>query len=279
MGFEAATCKRGVTMKHKDLGVVRGPMILFGGVYSNFEALMKLLKYRYDGDLLEESMICTGDILAYCADGEMTIKRTMMLNPPTIAGNCEKQLAENADDCGCGFEEGSQCSILAKGWYPHALRAVSANQKTWMANLPDTISFIHNGRRYAVIHGGFTDISRFIWSTSPDDVFHEEIAAIETAIGPIDAVVAGHSGIPFIKEVAGKTWINAGAIGMPPNDGKPQTRFVLLDQVPEIHKMHYDWKSAQAAMREAGLTQGYEIALETGYWPSEDILPPELKRR
>ncbi len=33
-----------------------------------------------------------------------------------------------------------------------------------------------------------------------------------------------------------------------------------------------------AAMERAGLTQGYHSALRSGYWPSEDVLPPELRR-
>lgn len=276
MGLEEATCKRGVAMKHEDLGELFGPMLLFGGPYSNMKALEALVSHT---DIPASNMICNGDIVAYCADANETVEKIRELGCAILAGNCEKQLAAEADDCGCGFEEGSKCSILSKGWYPHVLRLVSANNRAWMGDLPDVMSFIHNGKRYAVIHGGFTDISRFIWSTSSDAVFIEEITAIEAAIGPIDAIVAGHSGIPFIKEIAGKTWINAGAIGMPPNDGKPQTRFVLLDQVPEFHSLHYDWKTAQAAMLAADLTQGYEIALETGYWPSEDVLPSELKRR
>ncbi len=262
-------------MKHEDLGELYGPVLLFGGPYSNLQALEALIA---GNDMPPANMICTGDVVAYCADADKSIERIQGLGCAVLAGNCEKQLATDADDCGCGFDEGSQCSILADGWYPHALRAVSSSQKIWMTNLPDIISFIHNGKRYAVTHGGFTNINRFIWSTSPDTVFVEEITAIEAAIGPIDAIVAGHSGIPFIKEIAGKTWINAGAIGMPPNDGGQQTRFVLLDHVPQIHKLHYDWKAAQTAMQAAGLTQGYEVALETGYWPSEDVLPPELKR-
>ena len=32
------------------------------------------------------------------------------------------------------------------------------------------------------------------------------------------------------------------------------------------------------AMRSAGLTQGYDTALQTGNWPSEDVLPKELRR-
>lgn len=33
-----------------------------------------------------------------------------------------------------------------------------------------------------------------------------------------------------------------------------------------------------AAMRAAGLTQAYDTALETGWRPSESVLPPELRR-
>jgi len=36
--------------------------------------------------------------------------------------------------------------------------------------------------------------------------------------------------------------------------------------------------TAAEAMIAAGLTQGYETALLTGYWPSEDILPLELRK-
>jgi hypothetical protein len=42
--------------------------------------------------------------------------------------------------------------------------------------------------------------------------------------------------------------------------------------------LEYDVVGAVAAMRSAGLVQGYERTLETGWWPSEDILPQELRR-
>ncbi len=51
---------------------------------------------------------------------------------------------------------------------------------------------------------------RFIFSVTPQDVFEEEIAAITHHIGPIDAVICGHSGIAFEREISGIHWINAG---------------------------------------------------------------------
>ena len=278
MGFRRGYRKRGLAMKHQDLGVLTGPVLAFGGVYSNLQALSAIKDLAMDANIPTQNMICTGDLVAYCADPVAVFQQVQASGIPTIAGNCEKQIAMGAEDCGCGFDTGSQCAILSRGWYPYALAQMSADDRRRMGDLPDIISFTHQRLRYAVIHGGYTDISRFIWSTSPDSDFSEEITEIETAIGRIDAVIAGHSGIPFVREVAGKTWINAGAIGMPPHDGDPHTRFVLNDERPEIHSLKYDWQAAQSTMRAAGLTQGYDTALETGYWPSEDILPPTLRR-
>ena len=45
-----------------------------------------------------------------------------------------------------------------------------------------------------------------------------------------------------------------------------------------FERLSYDVEAAVAAMKAAGLVQGYEIALETGVWPSEDVLPDALKR-
>lgn len=65
----------------------------------------------------------------------------------------------------------------------------------------------------------------------------------------------------------------------PPHDGHRQTRYVTLHaDGARVHALDYDVAGAVAAMRAAGgLTQGYDRALETGIWPSEDILPKEMR--
>jgi hypothetical protein len=73
---------------------------------------------------------------------------------------------------------------------------------------------------------------------------------------------------------------HAGVIGMPANDGTPRAWFSVLtpnddDIVIEHHALEYDYSSAAAKMREHGLPEGYAAALETGLWPSCDILPAE----
>ncbi|MEO0912289.1 MAG: metallophosphoesterase family protein [Pseudomonadota bacterium] len=266
-------------MKLLDLGTLDGPVLLFGGVYSNLQALEALLARAAEMGVPPARMICTGDLVAYCADPAAVLERVRMLGLAVAQGNCEAQLAAGAAECGCGFDAGSACDLLSRGWYAFADGAVSAGLRGWMGTLPTRIVFRHAGRRYGVIHGGAREISRFLWPVEAEAVLAGEIAALEAELGPLDGVIAGHSGIAFLREVGRHRWINAGVIGMPPHDGRPETEFALLDGDVTLHRLAYDHAAAAAAMRAAGLVQGYDRALETGWWPSEDVLPKALRRR
>lgn len=261
-------------MKHADFGHMDGPVVLFGGPYSNVQAMDAMVE-AIDG----RDAICTGDVVGYCANPNETTMRLRAEDVHCIAGNCEQQLGEGRDDCGCGFDEGTACDLLSRGWWPYLLKTADANVVTWLNKLPEIGTFTHQTRRYAVIHGGATAINRFLWPSSDAADFATEIAAIEAAIGQVDGVVAGHSGIAYHRRIGRHQWINAGAIGLPPHDGRPETRYaVLRDGEVVIERLNYDGEAAAQAMEAAGLTQGYHQTLRTGVWPSEEVLPPELCR-
>ncbi len=265
-------------MKHSDLGQMDGPVLQFGGPYSNVQALAALMEVARTNGISADHMICTGDIVAYCAAPIETVAGIRALGCAVVSGNCEIQLGRDAQECGCGFEAGSVCDVASVGWYGFASRMVSATDKAWMAGLPDILSFRHQGARYAVVHGGVQDVARFIWPVSGAQVFEEEWEAVQDAIGPVDHIIAGHCGLPFIKATRHGNWINAGVIGMPPHDGRQQTRYALLDGGEvQIRRLSYDAAAAAADMQRNGLPEGYRIGLLSGYWPSEDILPPDLR--
>lgn len=264
-------------MRVDDLGELNGDVLLFGGPYSNLSALRALLAEADRLGVPSERCLCTGDIVAYGAEAAECVALVRQAGMPAVAGNCERQLGAGAADCGCGFDEGSACDLASASWYGHAMRVLDRDACDWMAGLPDAVTFRHTGLRYAVIHGGISDIARFLWPVSPDAEFAEEIALLPT---PVDRVIAGHCGLPFRRRVGPVEWINAGVIGMPPNDGATQTRFALLSAAGEvrIERLDYDPVPSVEAMQAAGLVQGYERALLSGWWPSEDILPLSLHR-
>ncbi|MFO0155451.1 MAG: metallophosphoesterase family protein [Alphaproteobacteria bacterium] len=260
--------------------VADGPLLVFGGPYSNLQATRAVLTEATRRGIPARRVICTGDVVAYGADAAACCDLIMVSGIRVIAGNCEENLAEGALDCGCGFEEGTACDLLSRAWYAHANRQVTAAHRAWMAGLPRRLMVIlPDGRRLAVLHGGASDISRFIFASAPQAELASEIAATGC-----DGVIAGHCGIPFVRQVRPGVWINAGAIGMPADDGTPRIWFAVLTPGEaglgvEILPLEYDHAAAAAAMRAAGLPEGYATALGSGIWPSCDVLPPAERAR
>ena len=257
-----------------------GPLLVFGGPYSNLQATRAVLTEATRRGIPPGRVICTGDVVAYGADAAACCDLIMTSGIWVIAGNCEENLAAGALDCGCGFEEGTACDLLSRAWYAHADRQMTAAHRAWMAGLPQRLMVIlPDGRRLAVLHGGASDISRFIFASTPQADLAAEIAATGC-----DGVIAGHCGIPFARQVGPGVWINAGAIGMPADDGTPRIWFAVLAPGEaglsvEILPLEYDHAAAAAAMRAAGLPEGYAAALGSGIWPSCDVLPPTERAR
>ncbi|CUH77134.1 metallophosphoesterase family protein [Tropicibacter naphthalenivorans] len=254
-----------------------GPLLVFGGPYSNLQATQAMRAQATALGIPPERCICTGDVVAYGAHPSETVQEIRDWGCHVIAGNVERQLAENALDCGCGFESGTTCDLLSAGWYAHANAQTTPEDRAWMATLPDLLCIDTQWGPIWITHGGTSEVNRFLWPTTPTKTLSAEIAHLPTKPA---YVFAGHSGIPFQTQVGQTLWINAGVIGMPPHDGKPQTRYTLLHETgqTEIRTLIYDHQTAAAAMTQANLTQGYHTALTTGHWPSEDILPGALRR-
>lgn len=257
-----------------------GPLLVFGGPYSNLQATRAVLAEATRRGIPPARVICTGDVVAYGADAAACTELVISSGIHVLMGNCEENLAAGALDCGCGFEGGTECDLLSRAWYAHADREVTPAQRAWMGARPRRMAVaLPDGRRLAVLHGGAQDISRFIFASTPDAVLAEEIAATDC-----DGAIAGHCGIPFARRVGGALWLNAGAIGMPADDGTPRAWFAVLTPQAaglraEILPLFYDHAAAAAAMRAARLPEGYAAALSSGIWPSCDVLPPAERAR
>lgn len=258
------------------IALAPGPVLVFGGPYSNLDATAAMRGVAAARGIPPQNCICTGDVVAYCAYPEETVELVRDWGIPVVAGNCEASLGTAADDCGCGFDEGSTCSTLSVQWYRYADGRVSQQSRAWMRGLPGQLGFRLGGRVFRVVHGSVTRMNRFVFASTPAAEKLAEIACAEA-----DVVVGGHSGIPFGQRLDGRrAWLNAGVIGLPANDGTPDGWYLLLEAdddgngvTASWHRLRYDAAAAAAAMRATGLDNGYATSLRDGLWPSEDVLP------
>ncbi|MDH3742911.1 MAG: metallophosphoesterase family protein [Hyphomicrobiales bacterium] len=257
-----------------DLGVIEQPVLVCGGAYGNLEALEALERWAALHGFGPHNIIHSGDAAAYCADPHLASSFIRERGWPSIKGNVEEQLAAGADDCACGFEEGSVCNTMSARWFAHADRSISRHDRAWMAGLLSRIRFTMNGRRFAVVHGSVELTNCFMFESLDEAVFAEQIGLADA-----DAVIAGHTGIPFTRMIGERVWHNCGALGMPANDATPRVWFSTLTPEGDAirfahHALVYDHLTAAEKLRRADLPSGYGDGLETGLWPSLDILPP-----
>jgi predicted phosphodiesterase len=255
------------------------PLFVFGGCYSNLQATRAVLDIAKQLGFDPSHIICTGDVVAYCADPQETVDLVRASAIHVIMGNCEESLAADADDCGCGFEAGSACDRLSAQWYSFARARLDQDARRWMRDLPRKIEIEMCGRKLVAVHGGGRQLNRFIFESTPIRVKEEEFMDLKC-----DGVVAGHCGLPFTQIIHGRLWHNSGAVGMPANDGTPRTWYSILrpiadEIVVEPRPLSYSAQEASARMRASGLTGGYDSALLTGLWPSMDVLPASEQRR
>jgi hypothetical protein len=256
------------------------PIAIFGGCYSNFEATFALIRLMERLGIPASHRICTGDIVAYGADAEACVKLVRDAADYVVMGNCEESLAAAKPDCGCGFPDGSACQRLSSTWFAHADRQISPESRNWMATLPGRIDLQIGGARLAVVHGGMEQINQFIFASTS-----AKTKAFQFGHAEVDGVIGGHCGLPFSQSVAGRLWHNSGAVGMPANDGTRRVWFSIITPVAggleiQHRAISYDHAAAAAKIRTAGLPNEYADALETGLWPSCDILPAtEIRER
>ena len=253
-----------------------GPALVFGGPYGNLQATAAVLEAAAQRGIPPARIICTGDLVAYCGDPAATVDLVRRAGIHVVMGNCDEQLAQGADDCGCGFPAGSACERASAAWFAYADAEVGRDARAWLATLPRRIDLRIGKMALAVIHGSVSRINQFVFASTAASIKRREL---DLAQGDsVDGVIAGHCGLPFSQTIDGKLWHNAGVVGMPAHDGTPRVWYSVLVPIDgglriEHHALAYDRAAAAAAMTRAGLPGDYRDALATGVWPSCDALP------
>ncbi|AZQ43541.1 metallophosphoesterase family protein [Nonlabens ponticola] len=259
-----------------DLGKKSGKMLLFGGVYSNLQALESLIDLAQKEGIAPENCLCTGDIIGYCGQPQETLELFKNWGVHSILGNVEIQLRDDEDHCGCDFTTGSRCDNFSEIWYAFAKANLPTASKQYFQSLSDHILFEFAGKKVGVVHGSYDHVSQFIFNSTN---WYEKQASLDALNA--DVVVAGHCGLPFHDSQNGQLWLNPGVIGMPANDGTTRTWAMILDDADGLNFEHvtlqYDFNTAADFMKKHHLPQEYAHTLKTGIWDNMEILPDSEK--
>ena len=255
------------------LGSFDQPVLIFGGPYGNLQATSAMRSLAEKAMIPPERIICTGDMTAYCAQPRETVSLIRDWGVHCIQGNLEAQLGTEADHCGCNFSPESSCDRLSQDWYSFTQQEMDVDQCEWFQTLPEHLRFYLNGVSCVVVHGAFSNMSRFVFESTPWSLKEAELDQAEASV-----LIGGHSGLPFSQVENGRLWCNAGVIGMPANDGTSRGWYAILEPAGEGIKcshfsFSYDHQEAAELMAKRSLPVEYQKSLLSGIWHSCDILP------
>jgi hypothetical protein len=253
---------------------------VFGGVYSNHEALAAVLAEAVRHGA--EALYCLGDLGGFGPQPERCWPLLEGAGVRCIQGNYEQSLAGGSDDCNCGYTD-PRDNHFARLSYQYTARHCSAAFKAWMGALPARRRVRVGGRELLLVHGSPRRVNEFLFASTSPQPFLELTCEQERC----DGFLCTHTGLPWTRKLpAGRLVANVGALGRPANDGDVRVRWALVATRPdggvtvEVLRLTYDHDSLASTMSREGLPAEFVETILSGWWTTcLEILPTRERAR
>lgn len=235
---------------------------VFGDLHGNnaaTEAVLQAIEAE-----APDAIYCLGDLVGYGARPNEVIDLIRSRGIPTIMGNYDDGVGFDKDDCGCAYKDaderdrGQQSLMWSRA-------VVTDERKAFLRELLPEVRFEADGLRFRLVHGSPRRMNEYLFEDR-DERSLERIAHLADC----DVLVFGHTHKPWVREIEGVLFVNAGSVGKP-KDGDSLAAWALIETKPgspanvEIRRVEYDIPAMAAAIRAAdGLPDRYAIDIETG---------------
>ncbi len=256
-----------------DLGRYR-KVALLGGLYSNYLALEKALEMAAAREV--DAVVALGDFGAFGPHPDRTVEILRARGIPAIQGNYEESLSSAADDCHCGYTD-PRDNHYAQLSYDYTRARTAVEHKRWMGTLPGHIRLRLGETRVLLVHGSPRRINEFLWSSTTPEPFIRRLLQEHDA----DVLACTHSGLHWSRLDHGRGVVNVGALGRPPNNGRPEVFFTVLeagegDAGPSVEfvPVAYDHERLGREMLAEGLPREFVDTVNSGWWTTcLEVLP------
>jgi diadenosine tetraphosphatase ApaH/serine/threonine PP2A family protein phosphatase len=245
-------------------------LALLADIHSNLEALLAVLAHARDQGV--DGLAFLGDLVGYGAD------------PAPVLERIEEEAARGALVIQGNHDAAVLDPAVAAGMNPAALEAIEwtraqlgARERAFLASLP----LLQRRGEATFVHASAEQPSAWIYVTDPAR------AARSLALAETPFTFAGHVHEPVLyytsaadrplpfKPIAGvaipvpprrKWFAIVGSVGQP-RDGRTASSYAVFDEERRtltFHRVAYDWPSAAAKVRAAGLPERLAERLEHG---------------
>jgi predicted phosphodiesterase len=241
---------------------------LIADVHGNLPALEAVLEDIERRGV--ETIYHLGDLVGYAPWPDEVVARLAEAGIAGVAGNYDSTVATDAPHCGCRVDNPEQ-EALSHESYTWTLAHARQETKALLRALPFRIDLRpggghHSGPTLRLVHGAPT-LNTLYWDESRSDDFARKMAGKMGAIEG-DMIAFGHTHVPWLREVDGILFVNAGSVGRP-KDGDPRASWALASwDEKSLRAEHvrtaYDVERAAAAILASELPDAFADDLRYG---------------
>jgi putative phosphoesterase len=193
---------------------------ILGDIHGNLEALQTA--HARGAAMGVDAFYHLGDLGGYAPFVNEVVDFIKEHRIEGVQGNYDEAVANDRAHCGCKYEDPVQerMTQLSFEWTKaHA----TPETKEYLRALPPERHFPADGRRVSLFHAAPHKNNLYWYEDRPERFFSEMAAKTEA-----DVLVYGHTHKPYRKDLAGKTFVNAGSVGKPKDDD-PRACVTVLD--------------------------------------------------
>jgi putative phosphoesterase len=207
-------------------------------------------------------VFCAGDLVGQGPHPNQVVSRVRKAGIPSILGNQEIELRTLA----------GRARPDPKRHMLWTIAVLKRKNREYLLGLPADREVEVGGARVLIVHGsphGTFD------TMHPSLTAHTLRAWFPAGTQRPDALVGGHTHVPFVRTVDGMLVVNAGTVGRP-FDGDPRASWALLEFEKgrlraRIRRVEYPVEETVRAMRKIGMQKWRRRALELAVrrWPTD----------
>lgn len=234
---------------------------IFSDIHGNLPALEAVLS-DIEADAEIERVYCLGDLVGYAPFPNEVIERIQSAGIPTLMGNYDDGTGFDREDCGCAYKLPEE---KARGDQSFAWTKdnVTVENKAFLRTLLSEARFTLGDRRILLVHGSPRRINEYLYEDRSLASF-QRLAAVSGG----DAIVFGHTHLPYTKLLDGVLFVNVGSVGKP-KDGDPRACYAVLTEREgkldvTFRRVPYDVARVVAAIRQSALPDEFATMLEEG---------------
>lgn len=235
-------------------------VVFISDIHGNIEALKSVLHDIQARNIDMKKVYCLGDLVGYGTRPDEVINLLKEMGIVSILGNYDEAVGFYLPTCGCNIKNDSD-KEKTKNALSWTVEQTSNENKEYLREFEEQLTLKIFEKKILLTHASPISITDYVFEADTEK--QEEIAEdLEE-----DIIVFGHTHLPYVKEINGKLFINAGSVGRP-KDGDNRACYCILtirEKVEvEFVRISYDVEKMAKEILESELMDTFATVLRTG---------------